>query len=62
MHDASATIASAQDIHEITDICMCFQRQLKNYALIGMKMTYYDPAADLTKNTKIIDQYITESR
>ncbi|MCF6337349.1 MAG: hypothetical protein L3J84_05265 [Gammaproteobacteria bacterium] len=59
MHNASATIASAQDVHEIADICMYSQRLLKDYALIGMKVTYHDPAADLTKNTKIIDQYIT---
>ncbi len=59
VHDASAMTASAQDVHEIADICMYSQRILKDYALIGMKVTYHDPAADLIKNTKVIDQYIT---
>jgi hypothetical protein len=55
----SATTASAQDVHEITDICMYSQRIVKDYALVGMGVHYHDPATDLTKNTKIIDKYIT---
>ncbi len=58
-HDVSAMTASAQDVHEIADICMYSQRLLKDYALIGMKVMYHDPAADLIKNTNVIDQYIT---
>ena len=56
--DASAKAASAQDVHEIADMCMYSQRILKDYALIGMKVTYHDPATDLKENTKKIDKYI----
>ena len=51
--------ASAQDVHEMADICMYSQRILKDYALVGMDVHYHDPAADLKKNAKIINQYIS---
>jgi len=60
VYDASATTASAQDVHELADICMYSQRILKDYALIGMGVTYHDPAADLIKNAKIINKYIAD--
>ncbi len=56
---ASAS-ASAEDVHKLADMCMYSQRILKDYALIGMNIDYHDPAADLKKNAKIMDQYIVD--
>lgn len=52
--------ASAQDVHELADICMYSQRLLKDYALIGMEVTYHDPAKDLKENITTIDKYFKE--
>ena len=49
--------ASAEDVHEIADICMYSQRILKDYALVGMGVTYHDPKKDLDANIKTVDQY-----
>jgi hypothetical protein len=49
--------ASAQDVHELADICMYSQRILKDYALVGMGVTYHDPQKDLEKNISTVDQY-----
>lgn len=51
--------ASAQDVHEISDICMYSQRILKDYALVGMGVTYHDPQKDLNENIKTVDKYFT---
>lgn len=58
--EVSARTASTQDVHEVVDICMYSQRILKDYALVGMGVHYHDPAADLVKNSKIIDKYIAK--
>uniref|UniRef100_UPI004055C4E5 hypothetical protein n=1 Tax=Candidatus Electronema sp. TaxID=2698783 RepID=UPI004055C4E5 len=52
--------ASAQDVHEISDICMYSQRILKDYALVGMGVTYHDPQKDLNENIKTVDKYFTD--
>jgi len=58
--NVSAATASTQDVHEIADICMYAQRLLKDYAMIGMGVTYHNPAADLAKNSKMIDRYFAD--
>ena len=60
IYNASAKAASAQDVHEIADMCMYSQRILKDYALIGMKVTYHDPKSDLIKNAKAMNKYIAD--
>lgn len=52
--------ASATDVHEIADICMYANRVLKDYALVGMGVTYHDPAADLKKGAATIDKYLAD--
>lgn len=52
--------ASAQDVQEIDDICMYSQRILKDYALVGMGVTYHDPQKDLNENIKTVDKYFTD--
>jgi hypothetical protein len=52
--------ASAQDVHELSDICMYSQRILKDYALVGMGVTYHDPQKDLKENIGTVDKYFKE--
>ncbi len=52
--------ASAQDVHELADICMYSQRILKDYALVGMSVTYHDPKKDLKENINIVDKYFKD--
>ncbi|CAK8721383.1 MAG: hypothetical protein CDV28_10428 [Candidatus Electronema aureum] len=52
--------ASAQDVNELDDICMYSQRILKDYALIGMGVTYHDPKKDIDENIKTIDKYFKD--
>lgn len=54
----AAVQAKAVDVHEMADICMYSQRLLKDYALIGMNVTYGDPAKDLQNGVVIIDKYL----
>ncbi len=56
--EAPATQAKAVDVHQMVDICMYSERLLKDYALIGMNITYGNPAEDLQKNTKVVDKYL----
>ncbi|MDQ7085396.1 MAG: hypothetical protein Q9M36_10935 [Sulfurovum sp.] len=39
--------ASAEDVHEIIDVCTSSERIMKDYALIRMGITYNDPQKDL---------------
>ncbi len=55
-----AAEASTRDIKEMADVCMYAQRILKDYALIGMGVTYHDPATDLKKNAKVVDSYVAD--
>jgi hypothetical protein len=55
-----AANASAQDVHELADICMYSQRILKDYALVGMGVTYHDPQKDLKENLGTIDKYFKD--
>jgi predicted nucleotidyltransferase len=50
--------ASAKDVHEMADICMQANRILKDYALVGMEVTYHDPAKDLKENLELIEKEI----
>ncbi len=52
--------ASAQDVNELSDICMYSQRVLKDYALVGMGVTYHDPKKDLDANIKTVDKYFKD--
>jgi hypothetical protein len=52
--------ASAQDVHELADICMYSQRVLKDYALVGMGVTYHDPQKDMEENIKTVDKYFKD--
>ena len=52
--------ASAEDVHEVADICMYSQRILKDYALVGMGVTYHDPKKDLEENIKTVDKYFSD--
>jgi antitoxin component HigA of HigAB toxin-antitoxin module len=52
--------ASAQDVNELDDICMYSQRILKDYALIGMGVTYHDPKKDIDDNIKTVDKYFKD--
>ncbi|PIE39181.1 MAG: hypothetical protein CSA53_02860 [Gammaproteobacteria bacterium] len=52
--------ASATDVHEIADICMLANRVLKDYAMVGMGVTYHDPATDLKNGAATIDKYIAD--
>jgi len=47
--------ATAQDVHDIIDICTSSERIMKDYALIGMKITYHDPQKDLDETVKHLD-------
>ena len=47
--------ASAEDVHEIIDICTSSQKIMKDYALIGMKVTYSNPEKDLKKTIKKLE-------
>lgn len=60
VYDAAATSASSQDVHEVADMCMFSQRILKDYALIGMGVSYHDPAEDLKKTAKMMNKYIKD--
>ena len=55
---SAAATASAQDVHEMADVCMYSQRALKDYALIGMGVDYRDPAGDLAASSKLVDRYL----
>lgn len=47
--------ATAQDVHNIIDICTSSERIVKDYALIGMKVTYHNPQKDLEETVKHLD-------
>ncbi|MCI5123140.1 MAG: hypothetical protein D3925_01355 [Candidatus Electrothrix sp. AR5] len=53
--EASAN-ASAQDVHNIADICMQANRILKDYVLVGMEVDYHNPAKDLEDNLEQMDE------
>jgi len=52
--------ATAEDVHEIIDICTSSERIMKDYALIGMKITYHDPQKDLDETVKRLDKDMEE--
>jgi len=58
--EANAVAAKAVDVQEMADICMYSERLLKDYALLGMNVTYGNPADDLIKNTKVVDKYLAD--
>ncbi len=57
--EAPASNAKTIDVHQMADICMYTERLLKDYALLGMNITYGNPAKDLRKNTKIVNKYLS---
>jgi flagellin-specific chaperone FliS len=52
--------ASAKDVHEMADICMQANRILKDYALVGMGVSYHDPVKDLKENLEAMEKEIKE--
>jgi len=48
--------ATSEDVHEIIDICTSSERIMKDYALIGMKVTYHNPQKDLDETIKHLDE------
>lgn len=52
--------ASAENVHDMASICMQANRLLKDYALVGMKVKYHDPAKDLQENLKIMEQELKD--
>ena len=52
--------ASAQDVHDIIDVCTSSERIMKDYALIGMKITYHNPQKDLDATVKRLDNDMEE--
>ena len=52
MSEAHATV---KDIHEVTDVCTSSERILKDYTLIGMKITYHNPQKNLDETVKHLD-------
>ncbi len=52
--------ATAQDVHDIIDICTSSERIMKDYALIGMKITYHDPQKDLDETVKHLDKEMSD--
>ena len=47
--------ANVKDIHEIADVCTSAERIMKDYALIGMKITYHNPQENLDATVKHLD-------
>jgi len=45
----SMAASASDDAHELMEACMLSDRLLKDYALIGMGVTYHDPSADITR-------------
>jgi hypothetical protein len=52
--------ASAKDVHEMADICMQANRILKDYALVGMGVSYHDPVKDLKENLEAMEKEIKD--
>ncbi|NPA59267.1 MAG: hypothetical protein GXO30_02210 [Epsilonproteobacteria bacterium] len=48
--------ATAEDVHEIIDICTSSERIMKDYALLGMRVTYHNPKKDLDETVKHLDE------
>lgn len=48
--------ANAEDVHDIIDICTSSERIMKDYAMIGMKITYHNPQKDLDETIKRMDE------
>ena len=48
--------ANTEDLHNIIDICTSSERIMKDYALVGMKITYSNPQDDLKKTIKHLDE------
>ncbi len=57
---AAETHATAQDVHEIIDICTSSEKIMKDYALIGMKFTYGELKKDLKETTTHLDSEMTD--
>ena len=52
--------ASAQDIHDIIDVCSSSERIMKDYSLEGMKVTYLNPHKDLVATAAKLDKDMEE--
>ncbi len=52
--------ASAEDVHEVADLCMYANRALKDYALIGMGVDYHNPKAELEKTLQLTAEHFKD--
>jgi len=52
--------ATAEDVHEIIDICTSSERIMKDYALVGMRITYHNPQKDLDESIKHLDEEMAD--
>ena len=53
-----AAPTSTEDVHQMAEVCMLAERLLKDYAMIGMGVTYHDPAEDLKQGEEKIITYL----
>lgn len=56
----SIAISTAKDVHEMAQLCMYVQRVFKDYAMVGMGVTYHDPAKDLAAGIDTIDRFLAD--
>jgi len=52
--------ANAEDVHRIIDICTSSERVMKDYAMVGMKITYHDPQKDIDDSVKRVNKELKE--
>jgi len=52
--------ANVKDIHEINDVCTSSERIMKDYALIGMKITYHNPQKNLDETVKHLESEMAD--
>jgi len=48
--------ANTKDVHNIIDICTSSEHIMRDYALIGMRITYSNPQKDLEKTQKHLNE------
>lgn len=60
MSQVTAAMANAQDVYDIDEMCMLSERIMNDYALVGMRVVYGDPRADLQASKTQIEKYLSE--
>jgi len=57
---ATAAEATAQDVFEIEKVCMNTESMMQDHILIGMKITYGDPAKDIAEKKIIVEAFLND--